>query len=98
MDAVEAHLKYLMHVMFSCVLRKLWKIREYPLSLQTPNVHSGLQTLHSSLALESNPFMFSCFQQLNTASGTYNSLKTQTVFPLSRSYTETVSVTALGLN
>lgn len=38
MDAVEAHLKYLMHVMFSCVLRKLWKIREYPLSLQTPNV------------------------------------------------------------
>lgn len=28
----------------------------------------------------------------------YNSLKTQTVFPLSKSYSETVRVTALGLN
>lgn len=62
------------------------------------SMQSGLQTLYSNLALESNPFMFSCFRQLSTASCTYNSLKTQTVFPLSRSYSETVSVTALGLN
>jgi len=97
MDAVEAHLKYTMHVMLSCVL---WKSKECPLSL-SPNPKCAAYkvvwkpaTPSWKVALSFSP----AFSSSTLPPAPSKSLEIHTEFRLSEAYSETVRVTALGLN
>lgn len=100
MDADDDQLKYMMHVMFYVFSGSSEKEEIFFFSfskLQMYSIQSGLETCHSKLALESSPFIFSCFQQLNTAS-CIKSLKPSTELHLSEACCETAGIIALGLN
>lgn len=98
-DAVEAHLKYRIHMMSSCILRKIWKRKKY---LPFPNPKCTAYKVVWNPATPSwlRKVVFSCsyaFSSSTVPPASYKLLQTH-IESLSEVLSETVRVPASGLN